>query len=274
MCLLPPAELPDTVYVAIDGTGCPMVPHETQGRAGKGEDGRAHTREVKLACVFTQTKLDEDGHPVRDPGSSSYVASFDPAAEFGVLMAAEAKRRGITHVRQPVILGDGAVWIWNLAGRHFPAATQIVDLYHAREHLHDLANIIAFIHGGPDTDQHKQWLDTQHEHLDAGNIEALCNTAYDLSITGIKAAERDTAVAYFETNTIRMQYARFRDHGLFVGSGMVEAGCKTIVRQRLKQSGMRWTTNGATSILTLRTHHASGRFNQIWQRPHNQTIAA
>jgi len=117
---LPPAPLPDMLYVAIDGTGVPMVAAETEGRDGKGEDGRAHTREVKLCCAFTQTTVDDDGWPVRDPGSSSYLATFAPAAEFGTLMAAEARRRGAGHVRQLVILGDGAHWIWNLASQHFP----------------------------------------------------------------------------------------------------------------------------------------------------------
>ena len=101
---------------------------ETDGRPGKGEDGKARTREVKLACAFTQTTVDEDGYPVRDPHSSSYLATFAPAAGFGTLMAAKAGRRGAGHVRQLTILGDGAHWIWNLAGQHFPEGTQIVDL--------------------------------------------------------------------------------------------------------------------------------------------------
>ena len=144
---LPPAVLPDKMYIAIDGTGVPVVRAETEGRPGKGEDGIARTREVKLACVFTQAKVDEDGYPVRDPDSSSYLATFEPAARFGVLMAAEARRRGARHVRQLTILGDGAHWIWNLAGEHFPEATQIVDLYHAREHLNDLGKCLAFMLG-------------------------------------------------------------------------------------------------------------------------------
>jgi hypothetical protein len=108
---LPPAALPDKMYIAIDGTGVPMMTAETQGRPGKGEDGRSRTREVKLACVFTQTKVDEDGYPVRDPGSSSYLATFEAAAPFGIMMAAEARIRGARHVRQLTILGDGAHWI-------------------------------------------------------------------------------------------------------------------------------------------------------------------
>ena len=139
---MPPAgPVPDKIYLAIDGTGVPMVAAETAGRAGKGDDGRARTREVKMAAVFTQTRLGDDGHPVRDPGSSSYLATFAAAPEFGILMAAEARRRGAGQIRQLTILGDGAVWIWNLATQHFPAATQIVDLFHAREHVHELANL-------------------------------------------------------------------------------------------------------------------------------------
>jgi len=147
---LPPSPLPGMLYIAIDGTGVPMTAAEPEGRPGKSErpdrhggrlpdDGRARTREVKLACLFTQTTLDEDGYPVRDPDSCSYLASFAPAPEFGPLVGAEARRRGGEHIRQLVVLGDGAVWIWNLAGKILPAATQIVDIYHAREHLHELA---------------------------------------------------------------------------------------------------------------------------------------
>ena len=108
---LPPAGLPDKLYIAIDGTGVPMRAAETDGRPGKGEDGKARTREVKLACAFTQTTVDQDGYPLRDPHSSSYLATFAPAAGFGTLMAAEARRRGAGHVRQLTILGDGAHWI-------------------------------------------------------------------------------------------------------------------------------------------------------------------
>ena len=139
---MPPAgPLPGKLYVAIDGTGVPMTAAGTEGRAGKGEDGRARTREVKMAAAFTQTAVDEQGYPVRDPGSSSYLATLAAAPQFGILMAAEARRRGAGHIRQLTILGDGAPWIWNLASQHFPEATQIAGLFHAREHVHDLANL-------------------------------------------------------------------------------------------------------------------------------------
>ena len=267
---LPPAGLPDKLYIAIDGTGVPMMTAETDGRPGKGEDGKARTREVKLACAFTQTTVDEDGYPVRDPHSSSYLATFAPAAGFGTLMAAEARRRGAGHVRQLTILGDGAHWIWNLAGQHFPEATQIVDLYHAREHLHDLARLLAFMLG----DHHDGWLARRRDELDDGNIPALLSAARAFPLTGIKAGELDTALGYFETNAPRMRYKHFRSCGLFVGSGAVEAGCKAVIGQRLKLSGMHWSQPGATGILTLRCQQASGRWDEIWQQPPHRSGAA
>ncbi|MGH3238090.1 MAG: ISKra4 family transposase, partial [Streptosporangiaceae bacterium] len=270
LVLLPPADLPDKLYVAIDGTGVPMRTAETDGRDGKGDDGKARTREVKLCCAFTQTTVDEDGYPVRDPHSSSYLATFAPAAEFGVLMAAEARRRGAGHVRQLTILGDGAHWIWNLATAKFPEATQIVDLFHAREHLHDLGKLLAFMLG----DQHATWVAGRNDELDDGDIEALLSAARTFPLTGAKAEELDTALGYFETNAPRMRYKHFRSLGLFIGSGAVEAGCKAVIGQRLKLSGMHWSCDGATGILTLRCQQASGRWEEIWQQQPNRSGAA
>jgi hypothetical protein len=267
---LPPAPLPDMLYLAIDGTGVPMVPAETEGRPGKAEDGRARTREVKLACLFTQTAPGTGGHPVRDPGSCSYLATFEPAARFGQLVDGEARRRGAEHIRQLVMLGDGAVWIWNLADELFPAATQIVDLYHAREHIHELATLATRLL----RDSQPGWLAERLAELDAGDIPALLAAGRDLKFIGSLARERDKALGYFQVNAHRMQYARFRQLGMFVGSGTVEAGCKAVIGQRLKLSGMRWSIPGATSIATLRCQEASNRWDQIWQWPHNQTGAA
>lgn len=263
-------ETPDKLYIAIDGTGVPMVPAATTGRAGKSGDGRAHTREVKLACLFTQTRVDDDGRPVRDPDSTSYLATFAPADQFATLVHAEARRRGADHIRQLVVLGDGAPWIWKLATQVAPEATPIVDIYHAREHLHDLAAALT----GVLDDQYPDWLTARLADLDAGDIETLVAQTTRLALTGDLARDTEKALAYFKTNAHRMRYAYFRDHGMFVGSGTVEAGCKAVVGQRLKLSGMRWNIPGATGILTLRCQHASGRWEQIWTQPHNQTATA
>jgi len=268
--LPPPPPLPDKLYIAVDGTGVPMRAAETEGRDGKSADGKARTREVKLCCAFTQTTTDEDGRPIRDPASSSYLATFAPASEFGTLMAAEARRRGAAHIRQLVFPGDGAHWIWNLASHHFPEATQIVDLYHAREHLHDLGKLLAFMLGS----HHEDWLTARLGELDAGNITAITSAARVFPLAGTKATELDTALGYFETNAHRMRYAHFRSLGLFIGSGAVEAGCKAVIGQRLKLSGMHWSLPGATGILTLRCQQASGRWEEIWPQPRNHTGAA
>ncbi|MGH3124675.1 MAG: ISKra4 family transposase [Streptosporangiaceae bacterium] len=267
---LPPSPLPDKLYAAIDGTGVPVTAKEAAGRAGKGEDGRARTREVKLAVFFTQDKVDEDGYPVRDRDSSSYLATFEPASVFAGLVEAEGIRRGARHIRQFTILGDGAAWIWNIAAAKFPEATQVVDLFHAREHLHDLARVLEFMLG----DQRESWLAARLEDLDYGDIDGICAAARAYHLTGVKKDERDKALGYFENNAPRMRYKWFRSRGLFVGSGVVEAGCKAIVGQRLKLSGMRWTVAGADAIIALRCREASSQWEQIWQRPRSQTATA
>jgi len=267
---LPPCPLPDMLYGVIDGTGVPMTAAETAGRAGKGEDGRARTREAKLAVFFTQDELDDGGYPVRNRDSSSYIATFEPAVVFGDLVKAEGIRRGADHVRQLTILGDGAPWIWNIATSKFPEATQVVDLFHAREHLHDLARQLEFMLN----DRKGEWLAARLEDLDYGDIDGICRAARVFPLEGVKKDQLDTALGYFENNAPRMRYKWFRQCGLFVGSGVVEAGCKAVIGQRLKQAGMHWTTDGANAIMTLRCQQASRPEDRIWHAPHNQAPAA
>jgi len=267
---LPAGEAPEKLYVALDGTGVPMVPAELAGRKGKAEDGRARTREVKLAVCFTQSELDEKGRPLRDPGSSSYVATFEPVEGFGALVEIEARRRGSDRAGCLVVLGDGSPWIWNLAASHLPSATQIVDLYHAREHVHDLAKLIARILGR----RYHSWVNERVAQLDDGDVEGLCDAVRQLKLPRPAAMATEGRLGYFETNIERMRYATFRRQGHFVGSGAVESGCKAVIGQRLKLSGMRWTEHGAAAILALRCQEASGHWDQIWQRLNKQTSIA
>ncbi len=127
------------LYVEMDGTGVPVTGKEREGRAAKNDGQPARAREVKLGCLFTQTSTDEDGRPIRDPDSTSYVAAIETAEQFGLRLYTEAWRRGWSRARQKVVLGDGAIRIWDLAEQHFPGAIQIVDLYHARQHVWELA---------------------------------------------------------------------------------------------------------------------------------------
>lgn len=257
--LPPPEPVPDMLYAEVDGTGVPVRASETDGRPGKGEGGKAGTREIKLARLFTVSRLDDDGHPVMDPDSSSYVATFDGKDALAALVEAEYLRRGGEHFRQVVAIGDGAAWIWTMAEALYPHATHITDIYHAREHLTDLAAHLAFITPDP-----ARWLEDRSAELDAGNIEAIIHAARQYPLEGIKAAELDTKLGYFERNAHRMRYQHFRDLGMFIGSGAIEGGIKAIVVQRTKQSGMHWTVDGAADIIALRCQYASGRWDELW----------
>ncbi len=194
-----------------------------------------------------------------DPGSSSYMATFDGRDALAGLVKAEYLRRGGDRRRQAAALGDGAAWIWTMAGELYPHATCIVDIYHAREHLHDLAAHLAFITPCP-----QQWLAGRSEELDAGNVQAVIAAARSYPLEGVKAGELERKPGYLERNAHRMRYADFKKLGMFTGPGAIEGGIKAVVVQRAKQSGMHWTTDGAASIIALRTWQASGRWDELW----------
>jgi hypothetical protein len=249
------------LYIELDGTGVPMVKAATEGRSGKVEGQPAHTREVKLGCVFTQTTTDKEGRPVRDPDSTSYVAAIESAQEFGERLYTEAWRRGWSRAAKKVILADGAVWIWNLASHQFPEAIQIVDLYHARQHLWELSAKL-FPAGEK---ARKRWMGRALSLLDQGKIAALVKILRRLKPQREELAKLvRNQVDYFASNAKRMRYPDFRAQGLFVGSGVVEAGCKTVIGSRLKRSGMFWTVRGANAIIALRCSRLSGTFEDYW----------
>ena len=254
-------ETVDTLYIAMDGTGVPVVPHETEGRKGKDENGRAKTRETKLGCVFTQTTADDQGRPLRDAHSTTYVGAIETAEQFGPRIYAEAVRRGLKRAKRVVVLGDGAPWIWNIAAEHFHGTVQIVDLYHARQHLAELGKIVY----GPASIKAKDWAAGRCEQLDEGNVTAVLRALNRLRPADAAQKAVQQTLSYFETNSERMRYAKFRSQSLFVGSGVMEAGCKTIIGLRLKQSGMRWTVRGANAIIALRCSELSGRWEEFWE---------
>ena len=251
------------LYIAIDGTGVPVVPRETEGRRGKGATGQAKTREAQIGCVFTQTKQDDEGYPIRDEDSTTYVGAIEPAEAFGPRIHAEAVRRGLRQARKVVVRGDGGPWIWGIAAEYFPWATEIVDLYQAREHWANLGKVVY----GPTSAEAKQWAATRSEQLDDGDVEAVITSMRRLRPRQHNVREEvRKAIDSFQTNKERMRYAKFRSEGLFVGSGVVEAGCKTVIGLRLKQSGMRWTVNHANAIIALRCCQLSGRWEEFWEQ--------
>ena len=251
------------LYVSMDGTGVPMVTEELEGRAGKQPDGTARTREAKLGCVFTQHHVDEQGHPWRDLDSTTYVASFETAADFGHRLHREALRRNLLQAGKVIILGDGALWIWDLVAIHFPQAVQILDFYHACEHLKKLAQVLEQLDAPAAQALFDRWRDCLlHDQLDTIIADAIAR----LPRSGPRREEADRQLSYLETNRPRMHYATFRKRGWFIGSGVVEAGCKTVIGKRLKQSGMFWSLPGAHNVLTLRCACASRRFDQAWDQ--------
>ena len=230
------------LYVLMDGTGVPVVKKETEGRAGKQEGEPAHTREVKLGCVFTQTTCDAEGYPIRDPDSTTYVAAIETSEAFGKRLYLEAWKRGWSRALKRVVMGDGSEWIWNQAHLHFPNATEIVDLYHASGHLWELVRKLY------------------------PNDEALVSGFRSIETSNAEVAEKIRIEAeYFEKNAERMRYPEFRRQHLFVGTGVIEAGCKTVIGSRCKQSGMFWTVRGANAILALRCCQFNGRFEDYWE---------
>ena len=262
-------ELPDPAtqpgpqfYVCVDGTGVPMVRAELAGRSGRGPDGQARTREVKLAAFFTQTTTDAQGQPVREPESTTYLASLVGADEFGVLARQAARQRGIALAGQVIYLGDGAAWVWEIARTCFPQAVQILDYYHASEHVVSLAKAV---HADPGTAQN--WALRWRSLLYASQLdELLADVRAATASPPPEAVQRE--LDYLERNRARMDYQHFRAQGWFIGSGVVEAGCKRVIGQRLKQSGMFWTEAGAAAVFSLRCALLSaGGWDYLWSKP-------
>jgi len=257
-----------TMYLGMDGTGVPMRASELVGRQGKQPDGSSKTREVKLVTVWTAEGRDNEGTPVRDPGSVTYSAAIESAAsrdtdeapsDFAQRVDREARRRGFDQAPRRVVLGDGAPWIWNLADEQFPGAIQVVDLFHAKGHLWDVAKAIY----GAGSDLGEQWAKQRRDELDEGKIDAV------LAALRVHAEHNDEArkcLDYVTRNQNRIRYPQFREQGVCTSTGVVEAGCKVAIGTRLKRTGMHWTVAGADAIIALRCCKLSGRFEDFWER--------
>ena len=249
------------MYIEMDGTQLPMVRSELAGRAGRTPGQPARTREVKLGCIFTQTTTDPRGRPLRDAASTTYTGAIETAELFGPRVYAEAWERGWDRARKKVVLGDGAEWIWNIADQHFAGAIQIVDIWHAREHLWDTAAKLF----PADEKFRKRWAKKLIQKLNRGRVAAVVTELLNFptrkpELRKMLRIEAD----YFARNQPRMRYPKFRQQGLFFGSGVIEAGCKTVIASRLKQSGMFWTVRGANAIIALRCTRLSSKFEDYW----------
>jgi len=251
---------PERMYIEGDGTGIPLRAEELKGRKGRQADGSAKTHEVKVGAIFTQ-KPRTGKEALRDPDSTSYIATMERTEGFGEKLLREARRRNLGAAQESVFISDGAKWLKEIARTHFPAAIRVVDYYHAAEHLHDLGKTLYPHHpekAKARVAQWKEWL------LNDQLPKILRDARKRRSATDQK--EVDKQLHYFESNKEAMRYGHFRKRGIFIGSGVVEAGCKTVVCRRMKHSGAFWSKSGAAHILDLRAALASQRFDSIWDK--------
>lgn len=255
--------------VSGDGTGVPMRRAEVAGRQGKQSDGTAKTRQVYLGCVFTQHRLDDAGHPLRDHASTTYVSSFDTISDFGLWLRREALRRGMGGAQETVLLIDGASGLEKLGQDYFPGCVQIVDFYHGLEHLETVLALLWEKTTPQYQRQRRRWI----KLLLKDGVAKIIKAARAAALACGPAEAMEKALGYFEHNVERMQYGSFRRRGFFIGSGVIEAGGKTVVGARCKQSGMFWSETGAEKILAFRCIHLSGRTDAFWKDRLNDRAA-
>lgn len=228
-------------------------------------------REMKVGAVY-------DLMPARKPRSNgneleprriTYLGEFAEAESFGESMWVEGTRRGADHAGLLTVLGDGAVWIWNLAKAHWPKAIQILDYYHASRHMWELGNTL-YEQGSKKA---VRFVTYKLEQIWSGKVGKVIAALRKLKADTQDAAKklRDT-IRYFQANENRMQYPQYRKMGLHIGSGVVESACKQF-GARLDQAGMRWSEAGAGAIATLRSLKLSGRWDQYWQPVRHPLLA-
>ncbi len=261
------------LYIELDGVLARMrrgsVPMEQEERHRKGD----LYREIKAGAVFRAERGPKRSELVPgvyvdtpEPDSMRYVARRTAKGGFAWLLYQLAVECGLEQAKQVVVLGDGAPWIWNLAAEHFPQAVQIVDLYHAKEHVWEVAHAVF----GPGTAAGTAWATHACSLLEEGQSAALVSAISALPPIAPEPGQArsipERAVDYFTTNAQRMRYPVFRAQGMHVGSGIAEAACKTIVSTRAKRSGMRWTPEGIDALLPLRTSVLNGAYDSLWEQ--------
>ena len=216
--------------------------------------------EAKTGAVY-EARPGKDG--IDEPFATTYVCgAWEGPEEFGKRLYQEAARRGVERAAEVVALGDGAPWIWNLALEHFAGAVQILDWYHAVERLHVVGRAVY----GEGTAKARKFAEANKGRLWEGRVNSVLRSLRALRPpTGEGREAVRQAIGYFGTNRGRMDYPSYRARGYQVGSGVVEAACKTVAKARCKRSGMRWSKAGAQSVLNLRCLRLSGRWDAHWK---------
>jgi hypothetical protein len=260
------------LYIELDGVMARLrrgsVPMEQDEQQRPGDV----YREIKVGAVFEAQPGRErselaKGAWVDEPvaGSLHYVAQRTALSDFGRHLYALASQHGLRGAKQVVVLGDGARWLWRLVEEHFPDAVQIVDVWHAQEHVWEVAQAVF----GRGTAEGIAWAKQGCTWLVQGEIETLVQAIAALPPMapppGQSKSVPEQAIGYFTSNAARMRYPTFRAQGMQIGSGMAEAACKTVVSTRTKRAGMRWTPHGLDALLALRTAVLNGSFDAFWQ---------
>lgn len=228
-------------------------------------------KELKAGCVFDIALQPE---VVKETGetecfahavNTSYLGVLGGPEKFGQHLWAEALRRRVPHAHDSVVCGDGAPWIWHLALEHFGDSRQVVDWYHATEHLYKAAHR-AFGEGSAEAIRHAKALEMPLYQGHASQVAATLREWADEFPTVAK--ELHSEANYFENNKRRMQYLELREDGFPIGSGMVESACKQF-RARFNGPGMRWSRAGAERMIPVRAAIMSERFDEVWQHAYN-----
>jgi hypothetical protein len=259
--LTPPAPVqdtaPDALIIATDGCLAPQ------------RDG---WHEVKVATLYTRRSRCKRGNGRGQLLAKEYVGTLDNARRFGEILWDRAAAWGADKARRVVVMGDGAAWIWHLADIEFPGATEIVDFYHAAEHLWEVGEALW---GDRQTSVRTRcWVRRYRRYLRDGRLDLVLG-AIDRSVrqqhAGLSSPRRKTIRLnreYFRRNAFRMRYSRFRQMGLPIGTGAVEGACKHVVQARLKRPGARWSEAGLRSMLALKLLRINGHWEQLW--PHRK----
>ena len=269
--LLAPKSI-DRLSIEMDGIMGRLRRGTVEMEASEGKRKGDLYRELKVGATFQAERGRERSELAPEvwvdtpkEGSMRYVARRTAKGDFDTLLYGLARQSGLEQAKQIVILGDGAPWIWNLASEHFPGAVQIVDLYHAEEHVWQVARAVY----GEQTEAAGGWAKVACELLVHGRIEELVASIAALPPIAPEPGESRSvpakAIDYFTTNAERMRYPAFRRQGMHVGSGIAEAACKGVVATRLKRSGMRWTPEGLDALLPLRTSVLNQTYDEFWE---------
>ena len=275
---LPGTQPASIMYLSGDASGVPMRQEELEGRAGKQVPTARPRRGWRIWVAFSRSiKSMTKGHPIRDPNSTTYVSTMGPIEEFGPLLRQEAIRRGLALAMFVVLLIDGAEGLANMGRLCFPTALQIVDFYHAMEHARKVLQALLGSKEHPDYQDSDS--DVGHDNYSEIKSSNSSPTRRKECAGTARAEAVEKELGYFVRNVARMQYGTFRSRGFFIGSGVIEAGCKTIIGARCKQSGMFWGEPGAENILALRCISASRRLDDFWKErlnahaPRNDCLA-